>query len=721
MGISGLHRLLAPHCRPVSLAAGGYRGRRVGVDGMAWLHRGLYSCSQEILRARLEGAAAPWGARAPPYVRFFMKMVEMLRFFGICPVIVFDGCELPAKQETNGARRARREDSLRKVRELAAAGHFPGSGLCSAALSVTKDMVHEVCTALRLARVETIVAPYEADAQLGFLSNLPEPFGVAAVVSEDSDLVAYGCRCLIFKLDGKTAQGLELRAADIFAPPSIDVEPGTGPCAARAAATGGAAAARGEGGAGKGPGGNGKKVRKPRKEPTLVGLTEESFVALCVMAGCDYLKNIKGVGVMTALALLHEHGGLTKAVQALRQKGKDIPPDYEAQALRATLAFTHARVFCPETGAMQLLSKEPLPVLEGGDFSFLGEEVPAEAVAGVVSGRLRPLPPFVPYPPLPEATLSSLQGYASKAPGHAWASRHSGVTRAASGLGAPPQPQVTTASERERRQPFRGTARAPLPPPESEDNPSSSQPCAPAPAPPAAKEPGAFAEIENLLAREDRPCPVRKGPRKDDAAATRPVFGASARAPDAPASAEFGRSLGAGAAMRAASNPFSRRGAPLAGAERRAKRPKMRKNKRGRRWSGQHGDGMAPARPSADITAVDREDLGMVQAGTLERQPAERLDPLAAAHASTGEEKFTDSQETCLPPVLVPETQETLVQVTLEVGSTMIAASNGAGGDYPPPACAIPGDGSVEGTVAGGAPGTMNQQKKILSFFSRRT
>jgi len=707
MGISGLHRLLAPHCRPVSLAAGGYRGRRIGVDGMAWLHRGLYSCSQEILRARLEGSMAPWGGRAPPYVRFFMKMVEMLRFFGICPVIVFDGCELPAKQETNRARRARREDSLRKVRELAAAGLSPGSGLCSAALSVTKDMVHEVCTALRLARVETIVAPYEADAQLGFLSNLPEPFGVAAVVSEDSDLVAYGCRRLIFKLDGKTAQGLELRAEDIFAPPSIAVGSGTEPGSAGAAGMGG-------GGAGgsvseKPPAGKGKKPRKPRKEPTLVGLTEESFVALCVMSGCDYLKNIKGVGVMTALTLLHEYGGLNEAVKALRKKGKDVPPDYEAQALRATLAFTHARVFCPETGAMQLLSQEPLPVLEGEDFSFLGEEVPAEAVTGIVSGRLRPLPPFSPYPPLPEVTLSSLQGFASKAPGHAWASRHSGVMRATSGRGAPPQPPVSTTLERERRQPFRGTLREPLHPPGSRDNPSTSQPSAPAPAPPASEKPGAFTEIEKLLAREGRPNPIRKAPREDDLVAKRPVFGAPSCAPASPDSAKLERSSGAGADAQAISNPFSRRGAPLWGSERRSKKPKVRKNKRGRRWSGEHCDGMAPARPSAEITALDRE------AGTAERLHAGRPDLLAAAHASVAAETFPDSQETFLPPVLVPEMQETLER------SVAVTAPNDARGGHVSLACMHVSEGdAVQAKVAGNAPGAMNQQKKILSFFSRR-
>jgi exonuclease-1 len=38
--------------------------------------------------------------------------------------------------------------------------------------------------------VECIVAPYEADAQLAYLSLINY---VDAVISEDSDLLAYGC------------------------------------------------------------------------------------------------------------------------------------------------------------------------------------------------------------------------------------------------------------------------------------------------------------------------------------------------------------------------------------------------------------------------------------------------------------------------------------------------------------------------------------------------
>lgn len=41
------------------------------------------------------------------------------------------------------------------------------------------------------------MAPYEADAQLAFLSNLEaEKGGIAAVITEDSDLVAYGCQAV---------------------------------------------------------------------------------------------------------------------------------------------------------------------------------------------------------------------------------------------------------------------------------------------------------------------------------------------------------------------------------------------------------------------------------------------------------------------------------------------------------------------------------------------
>ncbi|CAL4903579.1 unnamed protein product [Urochloa decumbens] len=55
---------------------------------------------------------------------------------------------------------------------------------------------------LRSENVEFVVAPYEADAQLAYLTTLDaDQGGIAAVVTEDSDLIAYCCPAIIFKMD----------------------------------------------------------------------------------------------------------------------------------------------------------------------------------------------------------------------------------------------------------------------------------------------------------------------------------------------------------------------------------------------------------------------------------------------------------------------------------------------------------------------------------------
>lgn len=50
---------------------------------------------------------------------------------------------------------------------------------------------------LRSEKIEYVVAPYEADAQLAYLCSLEaEKGGIAAVITEDSDLIAYGCQAV---------------------------------------------------------------------------------------------------------------------------------------------------------------------------------------------------------------------------------------------------------------------------------------------------------------------------------------------------------------------------------------------------------------------------------------------------------------------------------------------------------------------------------------------
>ena len=50
---------------------------------------------------------------------------------------------------------------------------------------------------LRSENTEFVVAVYEADAQLAYMSSLEsEKGGVAAVIVEDSDLIAHGCQAV---------------------------------------------------------------------------------------------------------------------------------------------------------------------------------------------------------------------------------------------------------------------------------------------------------------------------------------------------------------------------------------------------------------------------------------------------------------------------------------------------------------------------------------------
>ena len=69
-------------------------------------------------------------------------------------------------------------------------------------LDISPRMALELIVALKREGIEFVVAPYEADAQIAHLARQSrENGGVDVVFTEDSDLVAYGCERVCFKLD----------------------------------------------------------------------------------------------------------------------------------------------------------------------------------------------------------------------------------------------------------------------------------------------------------------------------------------------------------------------------------------------------------------------------------------------------------------------------------------------------------------------------------------
>jgi exonuclease-1 len=79
------------------------------------------------------------------------------------------------------------------------------------AIDVTPQMANYVLLGLRGRGVECIVAPYEADAQLAYLSKIAY---VDVVITEDSDLLAFGAKRVLYKLS-KDGDGEEYALEDV--------------------------------------------------------------------------------------------------------------------------------------------------------------------------------------------------------------------------------------------------------------------------------------------------------------------------------------------------------------------------------------------------------------------------------------------------------------------------------------------------------------------------
>jgi 5'-3' exonuclease len=44
-------------------------------------------------------------------------------------------------------------------------------------------------------------------------------------------------------------------------------------------------------------------------------LTMDQFIDLCIMCGCDYANNIRGIGAVRALSLMKQHGSIEAVVK----------------------------------------------------------------------------------------------------------------------------------------------------------------------------------------------------------------------------------------------------------------------------------------------------------------------------------------------------------------------------------------------------------------------
>lgn len=271
-----------------------FQGQCVAIDSYCWLHKGAFACADKLAR----------GESTDIHIQFCLKYVNMLLSYDIKPILVFDGRHLPAKAMTEAKRRESRDNSKKRAAELLRIGKTEeAKSFLRRCVDITHEMALQLIQECRKRNVDCVVAPYEADAQLAYLNKK----GIAqAVITEDSDLMLFGCNKVLFKLD-LTGTGLIIEAEKLY-------------------------------------------LAMGCKEEKY---TFDKFRYMCILSGCDYLESLPGIGLAKArkFVLTTEDTDIRRALSKipayLNMRQLDVSEEYKINFLKADATFKHMVVYDP--------------------------------------------------------------------------------------------------------------------------------------------------------------------------------------------------------------------------------------------------------------------------------------------------------------------------------------------------------------------------------------
>ncbi|CRL07046.1 CLUMA_CG019983, isoform A [Clunio marinus] len=335
MGIQGLISFCEQATTPITISQ--IKGKCVAVDSYCLLHRGAYSCADKLIK----------GIKTSSHIDFSMKYVSMLLSLNIKPIMVFDGRNLPAKALTETKRRKDREIAKEKAKE-----HLRGGKIDEArrefakAVDITHEHAIELMKECRKLGVECITAMYEADSQLAYLNKK----GIAEyIITEDSDLILFGCQKIIFKLqlDGRC---LLFDASKLHLTLNTSEEK----------------------------------------------FSFDKFRRICILSGCDYLDNLYGVGLAKAkkFMMLTEEEDMKRALlkipSYLNMKKLTITDEYIEGFLKAEATFKYMFVYDPLKREMLRLNPIDDNDPELAYCSNAGELLEPEIAYQLALGNLNP-------------------------------------------------------------------------------------------------------------------------------------------------------------------------------------------------------------------------------------------------------------------------------------------------------------------------------------------
>lgn len=296
MGIHGLSKLIgdnAPHAMKEGKIEN-YLGYKVAIDASMAIYQFLIAVRQTGGEGQLTNES---GEVTSHLMGMLFRTINMMEA-GLKPVFVFDG-KPPTMKGGQLAKRKERQQAAEA--ELAKLQETGGSAedierQQKRVVRATREQSEEVKRLLILMGVPVVDAPCEAEATCAALNKAGL---VYATGTEDMDALTFGTPIMLRHLNSSQKQKL----------PIVEI-----------------------------------KLDRALHD---LDISMEQFIDVCILCGCDYVDSIKGIGHVTALKLIREHGSMEGVIAALEKKKTPLPEPFPFEEARRL--FREPEVIDPDT------------------------------------------------------------------------------------------------------------------------------------------------------------------------------------------------------------------------------------------------------------------------------------------------------------------------------------------------------------------------------------
>lgn len=314
MGIQGLLQFLEKATRPFHLSE--FKGATVAIDAYCWLAKG----SLEAINT-------------DQIINYCMLYMQMLQYNEIRPILIFNGQDLPIIK-------ARKEKTKKESLTSLGAVGFEQIKVSPELASVLIKKCHEF-------KIDCIVAPYEAAAQLAFF-NLR---GIAElVITENPDLILYGCSKICLKLD---IQGSGLLLDSDLICDTIKMKPDCH--------------------------------------------IFDKFKHMCIFCGCDYIEPLEGM----TLTMAHQFISLTQDTnpetfldtipKLLNMSSLQITQEFKINFMMVDAIYRHQIIFDPFVKKLEPLFDPHIAGTNPEYCTYAGQIYDQDKAYQVALGNLHPI------------------------------------------------------------------------------------------------------------------------------------------------------------------------------------------------------------------------------------------------------------------------------------------------------------------------------------------